>query len=115
MLGDEVADCASLLRRAGADVIGANCMLSISDMVPLAQAFRKADDGLLIFQPNAGQPRLQGGATVYDETTESMARLVPDLLDAGADIIGGCCGTGPDFIRLARAETDRRRPGLTDA
>ncbi len=58
-------------------------------------------------QPNAGQPRLVNMNVVYDETPEQMAAGVVPLLEAGANIIGGCCGSTPDHIRAFRAEMDR--------
>jgi len=61
--------------------------------------FRAAMPGLpLLIQPNAGLPVLVDGATRYNESPEDMAARVPDLLAAGATLIGGCCGTTPAHI-----------------
>jgi len=97
------AAAAQGLLEAGATVVGANCTLGPSDMVGLAQAFRQATEAPLIFQPNAGSPRLVGGKEVYDQTAEDFARQSVPLREAGTDILGACCGSNPDFIRqLAR-------------
>jgi 5-methyltetrahydrofolate--homocysteine methyltransferase len=91
------------LLEAGAAVVGANCTLGPTDMAGLVQAFRRATATPLIFQPNAGNPRLVEGKEVYDQTAEDFARQSLPLRAAGADILGACCGSNPDFIRqLAR-------------
>ena len=91
------------LIEAGAAVVGANCTLGPADMAGLVRAFRQATPAPLIFQPNAGSPRLLGGKEVYDQTAEEFASQSVPLRAAGADILGACCGSNPEFIRrLAR-------------
>jgi 5-methyltetrahydrofolate--homocysteine methyltransferase len=58
----------------------------------------------LWFKPNAGIPELVDGKTVFRETPEEMAAYLPELIAAGANVIGGCCGTAPEHIRLFAAE-----------
>lgn len=87
------------LLEAGADVVGANCTISANEMVDLAQEFRRATSAPLIFQPNAGNPRLKDGKEVYEQTADEFARSALILASAGADILGACCGSSPDFIR----------------
>ena len=93
------AAAAQGLLEAGAAVVGANCSIGPADMTGLAQAFRQAAGAPLIFQPNAGNPRLLGGKEVYDQTAEEFAQASVALRAAGADILGACCGSNPDFIR----------------
>ena len=62
----------------------------------------------LMAYPNAGMPRLAGGTTLYDHTPERMAALAPDVIAAGASIVGGCCGTSPEHIRAIRAALHAR-------
>lgn len=57
-------------------------------------------------QPNAGQPKLFDMKVVYDETPENMVKGVVPLLEVGANIIGGCCGSTPEHIRAFRAAID---------
>jgi 5-methyltetrahydrofolate--homocysteine methyltransferase len=58
----------------------------------------EATDAPLWFKPNAGLPELEGGETVYRETPEEMAEKLAGLIEAGAAIVGGCCGTTPTHI-----------------
>jgi 5-methyltetrahydrofolate--homocysteine methyltransferase len=93
---------------AGADIVGANCGNGIVNMIEVARQIHAAQpDTPILIQANAGTPVLEGEKTVFPETPEFMASKVPDLIKAGAQIIGGCCGTTPDHIaamaRVARA------------
>ena len=98
MMGVTPAQAAEALLDAGADVVGANCEITAEEMPGLVAEFRAATDAPLVFQPNAGQPHLVEGHTVYAETPESFAALMPALVESGADIVGGCCGTTPAHI-----------------
>ena len=92
------------LRDAGADVVGANCGNGIEVMVELARELRQATDGYLLVHSNAGIPSIKDGQIVYSETPEFMAERFRKLAEIGVNILGGCCGTGPDHIRaLAKA------------
>ena len=98
MMGVTPAQAARALLDAGADVGGANCEITADEMPALVAEFRAATDVPLAIQPNAGQPRLEAGHTVYDETPERFAALMPAIVAAGANIVGGCCGTTPQYI-----------------
>lgn len=102
IMGVSVADAAAGLAAAGADVIGSNCGNGIEHMVAIAREFRRHTTRPLLIQPNAGLPRMVGGATVYDETPEFMAEQARGLIDTGVSIIGGCCGTTPAHIAALR-------------
>ena len=91
------------LREAGADVVGANCGNGIDKMVDLAVQMRAADDGLMLIHSNAGIPDMKGGQIIYNEGPEFMAERFKRLADMGINVLGGCCGTGPDHIRALRA------------
>ncbi|MDP6490497.1 MAG: homocysteine S-methyltransferase family protein [Kiritimatiellia bacterium] len=83
----------------GADVIGSNCGTGPDDMIKIVAALRAAaPDTPIIAMPNAGMPVIEDGQTVFKETPEEMAAKVPLLVEAGANIIGGCCGTSPAHI-----------------
>jgi 5-methyltetrahydrofolate--homocysteine methyltransferase len=83
----------------GADVIGSNCGTGPDDMIKIVGAIRAAaPDTPIIAMPNAGMPVVEDGETVFKETPEEMAAKVPLLVEAGANIIGGCCGTSPAHI-----------------
>ncbi|MDA1347979.1 MAG: homocysteine S-methyltransferase family protein [Chloroflexi bacterium] len=84
---------------AGADVVGTNCGNGIELMVELAGQMRKFTDRYLLVHSNAGIPKIQKGEIVYSETPEFMAEGFKKLAGIGVNIMGGCCGTGPDHIR----------------
>jgi 5-methyltetrahydrofolate--homocysteine methyltransferase len=84
---------------AGADIVGANCGNGIVNMIEIARQTRTAQPNTpILINANAGMPVLEGEKTVFKETPEFMASKVSDLIKAGAQIIGGCCGTTPDHI-----------------
>ena len=87
------------LEEAGADIVGSNCGNGIDLMVELARELREATASHMLIHSNAGIPSIQNGEIVYAETPEFMAVGFKQLADLGINIIGGCCGTGPDHIR----------------
>lgn len=103
MMGVAPERAARDLDAAGADLVGSNCGAGIGAMVEVARLMKAATARPLWIKPNAGAPRLVDGRTVFRETPEEMASRVPDLLAAGARVIGGCCGTTPDHIRAIAA------------
>jgi 5-methyltetrahydrofolate--homocysteine methyltransferase len=106
IMGVSVEKAVAGLEAAGADVVGSNCGTGIEDMVSIARAMTRATRLPLLIQPNAGLPQSRDGQVVYDETPEAMAARVPELLDLGVAIVGGCCGTTPDHIRAIRRAVD---------
>jgi 5-methyltetrahydrofolate--homocysteine methyltransferase len=100
MMGVSPADMARETLAAGAHVIGANCGNGIAQMIEIAREMRAAAPSApMLVQANAGLPIMKDGQTFYPESPDDMAGRVPALLQAGANIIGGCCGTTPDHIR----------------
>jgi 5-methyltetrahydrofolate--homocysteine methyltransferase len=95
---------------AGADIVGANCGNGIVNMIEVTRQIRAAQPNTpILIQANAGTPVLEGDKTVFPETPGFMASKVPDLIKAGAQIIGGCCGTTPEHIAaIARAAKGAR-------
>ncbi|MFA5646330.1 MAG: homocysteine S-methyltransferase family protein [Candidatus Ratteibacteria bacterium] len=89
----------SVLSEEGATAVGANCGSGIEDFAGICREMREKSDIPLWIKPNAGIPALVGDETVYTDSPEKMAGWVDKLLDAGATIIGGCCGTTPGHIR----------------
>ena len=99
MIGDTAEKAVEALTAVGADVIGANCTLTSDDMLGLVNEFRSLTDRPLLFQPNAGQPVIEHGKAVYRQRPEDFARDIELIVRAGANAVGGCCGTSPAFIR----------------
>ena len=107
MMGVRPEQAAEQLEAAGADAVGANCGSGIEDIVEVIRAMHGATGLPLWAKPNAGLPELVAGETVFRQTPEQMAARLGDLLEAGARIAGGCCGTTPDHIRaIARARDE---------
>ncbi len=99
MMGNTISECATELKKAGADVIGANCTLGSAEMIGLVGKLRKSTDLPIIIQPNAGKPELICGRLVYRQDSESFAEDIRKIVKAGANFVGGCCGTTHEFIR----------------
>jgi 5-methyltetrahydrofolate--homocysteine methyltransferase len=99
MMGDTPERMAELLLKEGANVIGSNCTLQSGDMLELALEFKLTTEAPLIFQPNAGRPVMEHGVPVYKQRPQEFAQDVVKIVAAGANAVGGCCGTTPDFIR----------------
>lgn len=98
MMGATPEQAAQELTAAGADVIGANCGQGINGFLAICQRLRASTDRPIWIKPNAGLPQLVEGRAVYAGTPEDFAGHVPALIAAGANFIGGCCGTSPEFI-----------------
>jgi 5-methyltetrahydrofolate--homocysteine methyltransferase len=99
MMGVTPARAAEESVAAGADIIGANCGNGIINMITITKELRAAAPNTpILIHANAGMPVLEGDKTVFKETPSDMASHVQELIDAGANIIGGCCGTTPAHI-----------------
>lgn len=99
MLGVKPDRAAKEAVAAGADVVGANCGNGIDAMIEITRQIRAAVPTVpIMIQPNAGLPELRDGKTVFKESPEYMASRVHELVTAGANIVGGCCGTTPEHI-----------------
>ena len=94
----------------GADAVGINCSLGPTELLPLAKRMRAVTAKPLLVQANAGLPHVEGDATVYDIGPEAYADAARALVDAGVDLVGGCCGTTPAYIRLLDRIVSDRRP-----
>jgi 5-methyltetrahydrofolate--homocysteine methyltransferase len=101
MMGIDPGRFVKEVTEAGASVAGTNCGdCTIDHMIKVIAEMKAAKpNALLMAEPNAGLPVLENGAVVYKDTPEKMAELYKELAKAGANIIGGCCGTTPDHIR----------------
>ena len=107
MMGIRPEQAAAELAKAGADTVGANCGAGIDHMIEVMALMRGATSLPLWCKPNAGLPELVEGNTVYRETPEMMASNLKALVAAGADIVGGCCGTTPAHIRALALARDK--------
>jgi 5-methyltetrahydrofolate--homocysteine methyltransferase len=100
MMGISPSEMAEVLVEAGADLIGTNCGNGMEDMIGMVKEIRSVNPTIpILVHANAGMPRLQDGVTTFPETPDDMASRVKDIIAAGANIVGGCCGTTPAHIR----------------
>jgi 5-methyltetrahydrofolate--homocysteine methyltransferase len=102
MTGVTPEQAAAGLTEAGADVIGANCGQGIEGFVPICRRLRAVTDKPLWMKANAGLPELVEGRVTYRTTPATFAGFGPALVAAGANFLGGCCGTNPDYLRALR-------------
>ncbi len=99
MMGISPTEMTQSLAEAGASIIGANCGNGISDMIGIVKEIRTVNANIpVLVHANAGMPHYCDGETTFPETPEDMAGHVKEIVEAGANIIGGCCGTTPDHI-----------------
>jgi len=97
MMGTTPEQAVELLTAAGADIVGANCGQGIDGFVPICRRMRAVTASPLWMKANAGLPEIIDGNTVYRQTPEHFAASAKELLEAGANFIGGCCGTTPEY------------------
>lgn len=99
MMGVSPAEMVVALKEAGVHIIGANCSNGIEGMIKITEEIRSVDTDIpVLIHANAGLPVLQGTCTVFPESPDMMAAFAPQLAKAGANVIGGCCGTTPEHI-----------------
>lgn len=107
-LGTTPAIAATTLSALGASAVGLNCSLGPVELAPLVEELAPHNRALVMAQPNAGLPRIQDGETVFDVGPDEFARAMEAILDAGATVVGGCCGTTPAHIAALSALLDAR-------
>ena len=95
----------AMLEGLHCDAIGMNCSLGPDQMAKLVPIFAEYASVPIIVTPNAGLPRVENGRTVYDVDPEEFARHMVTIANAGATILGGCCGTTPEYMRQVIAAT----------
>jgi 5-methyltetrahydrofolate--homocysteine methyltransferase len=108
--GTDPLTAVTVLRALGVDVVGANCSVGPKDLLPVIEAIGRKTDMPLSVEPNAGMPELKGMTTVFPATPEEFAGFGPAMVSAGASIIGGCCGTTPEFITALRKAVGGMKP-----
>jgi 5-methyltetrahydrofolate--homocysteine methyltransferase len=110
MMGISPTEMTEALVEARADVIGANCGNGMADMIGIVKEIRQANATIpILIHANAGMPHYCDGKTTFPESPDDMARRVNEIVEAGANIIGGCCGTTPDHICKVREVVDGKQ------
>ena len=98
MTGASPAAMVAMLEGMGADAIGVNCSLGPREVAPVVEEILKYSSLPVILKPNAGLPEVKDGKTVYNVTPDEFADEIKKLVDKGVRIVGGCCGTTPEYI-----------------
>lgn len=107
MMGVSPEEMVNAVKEAGADVIGTNCGNGFTNMIDIVKAIREVDSSTpVLVHANAGLPQYEDGKTVFPDTPEIMASQFKQLVESGANIIGGCCGTTPEHIRAFVRESN---------
>jgi len=103
IMGDPLVESLLELAAAGAAAVGCNCSATSPEMLAMVRAAAPRVGVPFSAQPNAGRPRVTPAGVAYDARPEEFARDLAAMVEAGAALVGGCCGTTPEFIRCARA------------
>jgi len=103
LMGDGLEKCARAFEAEGLPAFGANCSLGSGDMADLVAEWKTLTSTPLIAQSNAGRPEISGDRVIYSQGLDNYLSEIPRLLRNGAALIGGCCGTSPEYIRRMAA------------
>ncbi|MBQ8310948.1 MAG: homocysteine S-methyltransferase family protein, partial [Clostridia bacterium] len=105
MTGATPAAMVAMLEGMGVDAIGANCSLGPKQLRGVAEELLACASVPVVIKPNAGMPRVENGRTVFDVSPAEFADDVAQLVEAGVQFVGGCCGTTPEYIRALYEKT----------
>ena len=98
MTGATPAAMVAMLEGMGADALGANCSLGPAQLKPIAEELLRYASVPVVIKPNAGIPRTENGETVFDINSTEFAEVVASFVEKGVRVVGGCCGTTPEYI-----------------
>ena len=110
LMGNDPLIAVSVLLSLGADVVGTNCSFGVGHMLEIVKKMHGAGSGYLSVKPNAGLPELIDGRAYYRETAESFAGQAAEFIKYGAGLIGGCCGTTPEYIKAVKSKLTDMEP-----
>jgi len=110
MTGADPETAAAVFECLGVSMIGVNCGSGPEHAAQVLSRLYRATDVPLLAKPNAGVPRLVNRKTTYSLDPMGMATLVPQLISAGANMVGGCCGTSPAHLALIKQKTMSTKP-----
>ncbi len=105
MTGADPAAMVAMLEGLGVDAVGMNCSLGPRQMVRIVPKLVERASIPVIVNPNAGLPKSVDGKTIYDVDAEEFSEIMKEIVSAGATIVGGCCGTTPEFIKRTVEKT----------
>lgn len=106
LTGGDIPTVVAMLEGLRVDALGLNCGMGPEQMLDFLHEIRRYTSLPIIMKPNAGLPQQRDGETYYDVEPEDFAKALHRLVDAGANVIGGCCGTTPEHIRAMKKECE---------
>ena len=106
MTGGTPESVVAMLEGLGADAVGVNCSLGPDALAPIVERYLEAASVPVLMKPNAGLPQEKDGKTIYNVGPEEFSTQIVPLIAKGLRIIGGCCGTTPDFIRAVKTASE---------
>ncbi len=112
LTGATPASMIALLEGMGADAIGVNCSLGPKALLPVVKTYLKYASVPVIVKPNAGMPAVNDGVTEYNLSASDFALEIKEMISLGARIIGGCCGTTPEYIKSVRESVSDISPKI---
>lgn len=115
LTGTDPVSALVTLQALGADCVGVNCSTGPAEMIEVIRQMKPYSRVPLIAKPNAGLPKLVNGETVFDMGPEVFSSFAKPLVDAGANLIGGCCGTSPEYIRMTAEPAEKLKPVKSNA
>ena len=110
LTGGSPASIVAMLEGLGVDVLGMNCGLGPVQMKEILKDILEVSSIPVMINPNAGLPRSENGKTVYDIDAAHFAKTEEEIVDMGARIVGGCCGTTPEHIRMVAERCHNKKP-----
>ncbi|APM38358.1 homocysteine S-methyltransferase family protein [Clostridium kluyveri] len=110
LMGTDAKTMVFVLEALGVDVLGVNCSLGPKELQGIVEEILKYSSIPVMVQPNAGLPRYDGENTIYDISPEDFAENVLTMAQKGVRVLGGCCGTTPEFIRMCRKDLEGLTP-----
>lgn len=113
LMGTDPFVAVTVLKALGADMAGANCSFGPEHMLGIAKAMSEAGGGYLSIKPNAGLPQLTDEGVLYEETPEHFAAVSAGFVEYGARLIGGCCGSTPEYIKVLKEKVSGFQPAVT--
>ena len=107
-IGTEIISACLTMERMGADAVGLNCSTGPKEMLPIVKKLKKTVNVPVIVKANAGMPTHIDGKAVYPMSADEFAKHCEAIVDAGADLIGGCCGTDNEVIKKLKCILEER-------
>ena len=110
LMGTDPLTAVNVLQDLGIDAIGINCSLGPKQLIKIVKEMLKYSTIPVFVQPNAGLPKIVEGETVFEIDIEEFVQSMKEMVESGVHVIGGCCGTNPDFISALRKDIGAMKP-----